>query len=154
MHKKLIQLAANKVGKNEHIDYMDICEDALFLEESDWGGDEENYEETFDYIKMEFEDVATVNKRKRTITFKDRETIKEMWKEHIKTTCKNAFKKIDEGQNCNAEYMLRKDMNEPFGMGGIYYFDYCRKASSLIADYLAGYIPQTVHIGAILDYHC
>ena len=45
-------------------------------------------------------------------------------------------------------------ITEPCGIDDLFHLGHCKKASTFLAEYLTGYWPRTMHIGAILDAHC
>lgn len=154
MHFNVIQISENPVHKDDRIDMWDIAEDPLFLDESDYGGDEKKYSDVIESIKRELEPFCVVNKKKRTITFRPKKTVEREWLQAIDDTLTQFKENIRNKAYSTAEYQLRSHIREPHGVDDLFYNRYCRKFSSVIADYLAGYLPKTLYIGAILDAHC
>ena len=150
---RIIQLSSDPIKEEDHITDCNICEDALFLMESDWGGDTLEYEDEIDDIASSFEEVADIDKDARTITFKDKDTIKEILREHVRKCCERFMKDTAEGRWTTAEYSLRSEITEPCGIDNLLHIGYCQKASTVLADYIAGYHPQTMYIGGILYAH-
>lgn len=150
---KIIQLSEKPIPEKEHISGSDVYDDELFNMESDWGGDTLEYEDEIDDIASSFEEVADIDKDAHTITFKDKDTIKEILREHVRKCCDRFMKNTAEGRWSTAEYSLRSEITEPCGIDDLLHIGYCKKASTVLADYIAGHHPQTMHIGAILYAH-
>ncbi len=150
---KIIQLSDKPVSEEEHITGRDIYEDALFLMESDWGGDTLEYGEAIDDIAEDLKKVADIDKEKRTLTFKDKETVKTVLREHVRRCCERFMEETEKERWSIAEYNLRSEITEPCGIDDLLHIGYCQKASTILADYIAGYHPQTMYIGGILYAH-
>lgn len=150
---KIIQLSNKPVSEEEHITDRDIYEDALFLMESDWGGDTLEYGETIDSIAEDLKQIADIDKEKRTLTFKDKETIKTILRDHVRRCCDRFMERTEEGRWSTSEMELRHEIVEPCGIKHHFHIGCSQKMSTVLADYIAGYNPQTMHIGAILYAH-
>lgn len=155
-HFNVIQICNEKPSKDFYISYDDISEDHVFLNETDYGGDSLSKEERANAlmkIKDQLRPYARVNRHTEAITFKDKELVKKRYLRSVKKSFKEFEKDLNEGHHCLAEYRLRQQVEE-LSSDDMFYTGYCRKFASILADYLAGYIPQTVYIGAILEAHC
>lgn len=150
---RIIQLSSEPIKEEDHITDCNICEDALFLMESDWGGDTLEYGEVIDDIAEDLKEVADIDKEKRTLTFKDKETVKAILRDHVRRCCDRFMERTEEGRWSTAETNLRHEIVEPCGIRHHFHTGYCQKASTVLADYIAGFNPQTMHIGAILYAH-
>lgn len=150
---RIIQLSSSPIKEEDHITDCDICEDALFLMESDWGGDTLEYDEAIDDIAEDLKEVADIDKEKRTLTFKDKETVKAILRDHVRRCCDRFMKGTEEGRWSTSEWELRREITEPCGIDHHFHIGYCQKASTVLADYIAGYNPQTMYIGGILYAH-
>lgn len=152
MHFNIIQLCATKPQKEELISESNIYEDPLFLQECEYGGDKKKVDnELLDVIKKELQPFATVNKKEKTIKFYDRKTVEEKYRETINDAVKEFNKDFDEGRYSTGELHLRQNVTELCHIDDLFYVYYCCKFSSIVADYLAGHLPQTLYIGSILD---
>lgn len=155
-HFNVIQICKEKPTKDDWISGNDIYEDGLFMSETDWGGDTLTAQErinALDSIKKQLSRYAMVNVRKKTIRFKKPEIVKRLWLSDVRKAYKEFAKRIKEGSFSTSEYRLRQDIAE-LSSGDLFYDGYCKKFASVVSDYLAGYLPQTLYIGAILDAHC
>jgi len=155
-HFNVIQICKEKPSKYDWISGNDIYEDGLFMSETDWGGDTLTAQErinALDSIKKQLSRYAMVNVRKKTIRFKKPEIVKRLWLADVRKAYKEFAKRIKEGSFSTSEYRLRQDITE-LSSGDLFYDGYCKKFASVVSDYLAGYLPQTLYIGAILDAHC
>lgn len=155
-HFNVIQLCKEKPAKTDWISGNDIYEDGLFMSETDWGGDTLTAQErskALESIKQQLSPYATVSKKNSTIRFKKPETVKRRWLAYVKKACKEFEKRIKEGSFSTSEYRLRTDIAE-LSSDDLFYDGYCKKFAAVVSDYLAGYLPQTLYIGAILDAHC
>ena len=154
MHFNIIQFSPERIKKDSYISESSLYEDYLFLLNSDYGGDEKDYADVIDAIQREMRPFATVNVRRRTIRFRSRQAVERKFRKGVNAAVKNFRKKMDDKAYWSAEYELRWGVTEPFGIDDLFFNNgYCQKISQVIADYLAGYLPQTLHIGAILNAH-
>lgn len=153
MHNKIIQISQNPVPENEFISDSSLYEDYLYLQLSDYGGDPIEYDRAIDSIESELEPIATVDRKARTITFKKRSVVLKAWKQDVKLTVKRFREKLSEKAYWTAEYGLRHGVMMSFDVEDLFYDGCCKTLSQVISDYLAGYLPRTLHIGAILDFH-
>lgn len=155
-HFNIIEIRRERPAKDERISYSDIREDNLFLSESDYGGDpltKEKFEQTLQKIKRQLKPVAYVNIRKRTIRFHKPDAVKKTFMKQVNKTVRSFRKMMEEGSYWTAEYSLREGVRELFS-DDLFYNGYCQKLSQVLVDYLAGYTPQILYIGNILDAHC
>lgn len=153
MHNKVIQISRTPVPENNFISDSSLYEDYLYLQMSDYGGDPVDFDEAIDSIERELEPIAVIDRTARTITFKKRSTVLKAWKQDVKFTVKRFRENLSKKAYWTAEYGLRHGVMMSFGVGNLFYDDYCKTLSQVISDYLAGYLPRTLHIGAILDFH-
>ena len=156
MHFNIIQISEQRVPKGDRIDYYDVGEDPMFLAETDYGGDErtgEDRRDALECIQNQIKEFANVDVKTATITFKEKKIVKRAWVRHINKAVKTFKESLSDGVAATAEYKLRTNIAE-LASGDLWYYRYCTKFADIVADYLAGYLPKTLHIGAILDAHC
>ena len=152
----VIQISATKPSKDQYICKSSLYEDNLYLSESDWGEDaltREQIEDALKKIQVQLKPFATVNRKKETITFKSPDIVKKNYMKQVETAIKTFQKKMQEGAYISAELNLRHDISE-LSSGDLFYTGCCQKLASIITDYLSGYLPKTIYIGAILKAHC
>ena len=155
-HFNVIQICQNKPSKYDWISGNDIYEDGLFMSETDWGGDTLNATKranALKSIKEQLRPYATVSTKNKTIRFRKKEVVKRRWLADVRKAYKEFEKNVKEGAFSTSEYRLRQDIAE-LSSGDLFYDGYCKKFAAIVGDYLAGYLPQTLYIGAILDAHC
>ena len=153
MHNKVIQISPKPVPQEAFISESSLYDDHLYLQMSDFGGDPVEYDEAIDSIERELEPIATVNRQARTITFKKRSVVLKAWKQDVKATFKRFRENLSKKSYWTAEHELRHGVMKTFDVDDLFYDGYCKPLSEVISDYLAGYIPRTLHIGAIIDFH-
>ena len=153
-HFNIIQLCKTRPSKDEHISISNICEDPLFLAESDYGGDEKDLMKVIGTIRDELRPFASVNVRNKTVRFRNRDAVEKKYIKTMNAAMREFRGNMKEKRFSTAEYHLRRDVTEPAGIDDLFYTDYLCKFSTVIADYLAGYLPQTLYFGAVLDAHC
>lgn len=152
-HFKLIQLLKEPADEDNRLRDYEINDDSRLREESD-GWDEEPLEEAIDSVECYLKEIGTVDKKKKTFTFFDKQTVKDKYIASMKSVFANWKKKINGGKIDLAEYQLRIGVKEACYIDDLFYYDgYIHYASALIADYLAGYIPETMHIGTVFNCH-
>lgn len=148
----IVELSTKKVPKDDRINGMAIYDDALFLRKSDWGGDEVKDEGiALNKLKRVLKPVASVNIRKRTVTFKKKETVLKKYKKAIKDIFKKRIEELNKGVCSHSGLTL--DIDEILGIEDIFYIDYCITAGDLLSEYINGYLPKKLYIGALLDGH-
>ena len=155
-HFNVIQICKEKPTKDDWIAGHDLYEDGLFMSESDYGGDTLTAQErieALESIKRQLSPYATVSTKNKTIRFRKPEIVKRRWLADVKRAYKEFEKNVKKGKFYISEYRLRQDIAE-LSSGDLFYDGYCRKFAAIVGDYLAGYLPQTLYIGAILDAHC
>lgn len=155
-HIAIIQLSTEKIDKDNYIDETDIYQDPLVEINTDYYGDKlsetEKREHLTYVLKSALKGYAKINMKKRTITFHKKETVKKKWLKDVNSTFKQFKKDIEKGRYSQAEYELRTKITE-LGNDDLFYIDYCRRFSTIIADYISGYLPETLYIGQMLDAH-
>ena len=155
MHFDIIQISTHKIAKDDYITHSDICEDELYLSESDWGGDERTGDDvtySLEGLKKAIKPFATVNVKGKTIRFHEPEVVKREWLKTVNANVEAFKKNLAEERYPTAEFELYDDSRK-LGVDVLFCNYYCMTLSRVIAEYLGGYIPQTLHIGAILDAH-
>ena len=151
-HFRVIEISLSHVPVSRTREELNIYEDHLFLSRSDWGGEPvDDYGYALERIKDELRKVATVNRRKRTIRFRSRNAVKNAYLKSLNTTFRKHKARLKEGV-CR-HYELRHAIDDICGIGDLFHTGYCQTGGQLIEDYLNGYLPQTVHIGTIIDAH-
>lgn len=160
-HSLIIQLTEKKVSKKEHITIFDINEDAVYLNNADYGGAEGNFKESFSEIKQKLGHLATFNKKKQTMTFRKETQLKRLYMDKVRKlylTIKNTLRQDGMPDVPNHRRVIQRI--ESLGTYNclLHYDDgsgaaRCHTAAEAVIDYLNGRIPRTMKIGAILDYH-
>ena len=152
-HFKIIQLDRDPVTEDNVMTEEDVNEDALLLMSSDgWEPDDEP--DAFQNVKSRLSKIGKVLIRKKTFTFTEKETLLKNYTESMESVFRNWRSKIESKQFTMGEFQLRTDVREACGVDDLFYYDgYLHNASGLIADFLAGYVPEKMHIGAIFDCH-
>lgn len=153
MHFNIIQLCPSRPGKDKRLSIGNICEDPLFLQEADYGGEEKILSDVIKTIQDELRPFATVNVRKKTVRFRSRPAVEKKYMKAVNATLREFRQNIKDRRYSTAESHLRNKITEPHGIDDLFYTEYCCKFSTVIADYLAGYLPQTLYFGAVLDAH-
>lgn len=150
---KTIQLSTEPVSKDNYINFGRICEDNLFLERSDYGGDPvEDEKEAIEILKKDLKGIGEVDVEKRTLTFRPKKEILEDYKQFVKRLYKEHKKFLKEG--CIQFWRFHRELEDFGAISDIFYINFCITPSYLVQDYINGYLPDVLHIGAILDAHC
>lgn len=152
-HYKIIELSPNPIKKS-NFDILDIEDDPLFLERSDYGGEKWDYKEVIDQIAKDLRPVAFVNKRRRTITFKSKKSVTKTYLKNISYTVREFRKHLMTGSGeIRDDYALHSNIDDVCGCIDLFYVHYCQTLSGVISDYLNGCLPRKLHIGRILSGH-
>lgn len=152
-HFNIIEISTEDVPASETARELPIWEDHLFLSRSDWGGQPvDNYPLVLKCIKNMMRKVATVNLRKRTIRFRSKSAVMKAYKRHLDAALREHKKRLKDGYCSN--WKLRRMVEDACGIDDLFYNGYCMTGGGLIEDYLNGVLPQTLHIGSIIDAHC
>lgn len=160
----VIQISEEKIEKDEHIDSYSIYNcgltesaDPLIAERSDYGGDERKFKDVAKRIQHDLRPIATVNIRKKTITFKPKEVLMKRYMSYLNKVVKE-HKAIAKEKGLIKHYNLKTAIEDVFGIDlvfrGTTSYTYCMTSGYLLAEYMNGYIPRVLHIGAILSCHC
>ena len=134
----------------------DIYNDPLLEAETEYYGDDLSKESKTNALKVlrdGMKPFAKVDIKKRTVTFLTKEDVKKNYVEFLEKELAILKENFDNGITSIAEYRFRRN-SQNLGLDDIFYNNddgYCRKFAGIAADYLAGYIPQTLYIGEILD---
>lgn len=153
-HFKIIQLVPEKEACKKAQIPFSLFEDPYYLERSDYGGEPVKYKEVIDRIAKELRPVAFVNKKKRTLTFKSKRSVREYFLRSVRRTVRELHKTLRTGQgNIGSHYRLRAALEDVCGCEDIFWLFYARPLSDILMDYLNGYIPRTVWFGEILNAH-
>ena len=149
-HFKIIQVSNVAIDEESYISDSDIFEDEVFNMNADYGGEPVNdYDKAMSDIKDELKDIATVDTLKRTITFKNKSSVRKVYAEHIRKQNKWLREELDRAV-CR-HYAFRRAVDEVCYCRDLFHHGYCQTSSSLVEDYLNGHLGRTLHIGAILD---
>lgn len=160
----VIQISKEKIEKDDHIDSYSLYNcgltestDPLIAERSDYGGDEREFKDVAKRIQNDLRPIATVNIRKKTITFKPKEILMKMYMSYLDKVVKK-HKAIAKEKGIIKHYDLKTAVEDVFGIDLVFHgttsYTYCMTSGYLFAEYMNGYIPQVLHIGAILSCHC
>ena len=71
----IIQLNVEKINKDDYINCMSTIDDSLIESHTDYVDDDVNDDERLKSVKYSVAPFATVNRARRTLTFKKRETV-------------------------------------------------------------------------------
>ena len=123
------------------------------LQETDYVDSVKKYNDAIDTIAKEVEPFATINKNKRTFTFRDKETVKKFYMDVIS----EAFLNHDENIRKGFPYPFFKLLQDIAGYCDFVYLhdgSYCVRMMSLISDYVfENSVPKVLYIGSIIDVH-
>lgn len=151
-HFNIIQLMPEKDA--DRINENALYEDHYFHARCDYGGNEKEYAEVIDTIKRELRPVAFVNKRKRTITFKSKNSVREYLIRNARKAVNELAKTLRTGKGeISSDWALRSRLEGVGCCEDFFHLDYCRPLSDILLDYYHGYIPKTMYIGTILNGH-
>ena len=159
-HLNIFQFSESPIRKEDYISDTDLYDsygsvDPLLAYTEYFGDEVEDRKEALESLKRELEPYAQVDIASGVIRFHEKPIVKKAFMEKISETFEK-FKTKFGNENASshdlsmAEWKLRHEVCE-VGVSDIFYSSYCRHFSVMVADYLAGYIPQTIYIGAILD---
>lgn len=150
----VIQLDTKPVPEHEQISFCVLEDDNLYLSRCDYDMESRAIEEVDEWISDSFGEIATVDVAKRTLTFRDKDTVRNAWMERIRNAYDTLMESVPQGRYATPEYFFRTEVTR-LGIDSLpFYFGYCHNPSELVADYLQGTIPDTLHIGAVLEGHC
>ena len=151
-HFNIIQLMPDKDANR--ISEGTLYEDVYFKSRCDYGGDEKEYAKVIDTIARELRPVAFVNKRKRTITFKSKRSVREYLLRNARQAVGELTKKLRTGEGeISSDWALRSRLESVGCCEDFFHLDYCRPLSDILLDYYHGWIPKTMYIGTILNGH-
>lgn len=156
-HINIIQVSGYPVEKENYIDETDLYDsfgsvDPL-LADTEYYGDPvvgEKRKNALEQLKKAMEPYALVDVNTGIIQFRDTKTVKESMLEKIEQAFQSFKKHFQNNEVSMAEYQLRLD-TRTIGVQDLFYGSYCQNFSTVAADYLAGYTPKTLYVGAILD---
>lgn len=154
-HFKIIQLSEEPVSEENGngLSEFEINDDPLLLMNSD-GWEEENYPHTIDDVRDVLSELGKVNKMKKTFKFFKKDKIRKKYIRSMESVFENWRKKMDNCETTMAEFQLRTYVREACWVDALFhYHGYLHSASQLVTDYIAGYIPETLHIGTVFDCH-
>ena len=154
-HFKLIQLSKEPVKKSlgNYMVEEDLYNEPLLELNSDgWEVDGSKYAlEAACYMLGK---IGSCDMKKKTFTFMPKDELKKKYMESMEETFKNWREKMARKEYSDGEYQLRTYVREACGVDSLLYYEgYCHSASTLIADYLSGSLPDTMYIGTIVDCH-
>lgn len=169
MYSKIIQLTTRRLKKNEHLTAFDLTEDLCLKAHSDYAGSEYVIGDVIDSIASELQPVAFVNKNRRTITFKKEKTLEDRILRNqiaVHRDTKRGFRGNAVTTLGAAGYRSHKAVLKGIETVGVtdILFHYgengandetasCHTLSEMLFDYLNGYLPRTLKIETVLDYH-
>lgn len=154
-HNHIIQLLEEPFTEENGIDEESVWEDNRFNMKFDYTCGEKVDEERIKAIrrlKEEIKPFATVNVGKGTITFRKTEVVKKHFLREINRLTKEIKIKIMDNKFDSANYIMRNNMVS-FGFDGLFYKDFCIPTSTIVSDYMSGWLPKTLYIGTIIDAH-
>lgn len=152
---KIIQLSEEPVNEENgnKITEFDVNDDPLLNMNSD-GWDEADEPDVIDDVRSILSELGKVNKMKKTFKFFKKNNIKEKYIQSMESVFENWRKKMANGEITMAEFQLRTYVREACYVDALFYYHgYLHSASQLIADYIAGYLPETLYIGTIFSCH-
>lgn len=146
----IIQLNVEKINKDDYINCMSTIDDSLIESHTDYVDDDVNDDERLKSVKYSVAPFATVNRARRTLTFKKRETVIAYYLNVIESAFEQHRKDIRDG--LGYPYwrlrMLIDGVNDD-----IVWYGCGQRMLDVIADYINGDIPRVMHIGAIMRGH-
>ena len=154
-HFKLIQLSKKPVKKSlgNYMVEEDLYEDPLLELKSD-GWEVDKSKDALEAACYMLGKIGRCDMKKKTFTFMSKEELKKKYMESIEETFENWKQTMAKNLYSLGEYLLRTCVQEACDVNSLlYYENYCHSASSLITDYLSGYLPDTMYIGTIVDCH-
>ena len=152
MHFNIIQLDTGKIPRDERITNFSLCDDTLLARKSDYVDDPIPYDEDLHkVIKHELSPFATVCRKKRTVTFRDRETVMKNLTKRIDRVFRKFMKESKKGRV--NYWSLVNELEGGTGADLIYINGYCHRLYDVLEDYLKGYLPKELHIGGIISAH-
>ena len=153
-HFNIIQISSKPVPQEGRINEMNIYEDGLFLDRSDWGGDPvADDESAMESIARALSPIAETDVKARTITFRPKEEVARKYAEYVQKETERHLETIRTTGSPDWWAFHRKIENV-FGISDLFWNDSCQCTGRMLEDYLDGWLPQTVHVGAILSAHC
>ena len=150
---KIIQLSPVPLEEYELMDHVDIDDDPLLNSISD-GWEEDDRKHGLQDAFYALKEIGTVNRKSRTFSFFGKEKIKKRYAESMERVFMLWRNKMNAGKAGLAEYQLRTFSREACEIDALFYYqDRLHGASCLIADYLDGTLPSTLHVGSVFDAH-
>ena len=158
-HFNIIQLYRD--GENSKLDFFDCIDDPLIETETDFVNDTayegEERKEAIARLKEAISPFADVDIDNETLTFHDKQTVEEQYVRHVKAAAEMLQKKFAEKKYTIGRKILEggiKEWVKKLTCGDLFFCDGCGQTlSSILTDYLGGYMPETLHIGDIFDAH-
>lgn len=154
-HFKIFQVSEEPVPVDEHINECQLYEDELFNTRSDWGGDAVTGEEkkrAILHLGESMKDIAVVDAEKETISFLPKKDVLSFYEKHVRRLFDQHIGDIAKGVDSYRRF--HRDLEDVVDSAPLFYDTYCKSSSYLVQDYVNGYLPQVLHIGAVLDAHC
>lgn len=158
MHFNLIEISSTSIPRKDCHDCINgLYDDPTFIAHADHGGEPVmDYEKELYDVAADLAEVATVNRRKRTIRFHSKKSVIRAILRSESKAFRNRRKELLETGKSNTSYLVTK-IERACRITNLYYradgINSCFTGSELIDDYLNGYLPQTIHIGRIADAH-
>ena len=152
-HLHIVEISTERINKKDcHREIWNLYDDSVFTKTCDWGGNPvDDYDRALTDVKVDLKAVATVNLRRRTITFRSREAVLNAYRKSGSRAVRRHGEALKKGFCEN--YKLLKDIEYPCGIRNIYHKDYCLNGGDLIEDYLNGHLPKTLYIGTVCNGH-
>ena len=152
-HIHIVEISTERIPLRDcNREIRDLNDDSAFLDSCDFGGEPvDNYDKALKQIQADLREVATVNIRRRTIRFRSKNAVVRAYRRSIARAYREHLLAVRDGHISN--YTLKKRIMRSCGIYNLYYKDFCLNGGDLIENYVDGYLPQTLYIGAICDGH-
>lgn len=153
-HFDIIQLYRD--GESSKLDFNDFIDDPLIKTETYYVDDiakGDQRKEAITHLKKVISPFANVDIDNETLTFHDKQTVEKRYIQQIKEATEAFQKHFTENRHFVGRIRL-KDSIDNLTCGDLFFYDgYGRTLSSILTEYLDGYMPETLHIGDIFDAH-
>ena len=141
----------NRDGEN-----YDCIDDPLLQIETDYVGDTakgDQRKKAIAYLKKTISPFADVDIDNETLTFHDKQTVEDQYVRHVKAATEAFQKDFAEKLHILGRMRL-EDCIKNLTCSDLFFCDgHLQPLSSILTDYLDGYMPETMHIGNIFDAH-
>lgn len=156
---KIIQISAKPVTEDERISDFDLGEDDIINMRSDYIQSEKPWDDELgERIRQELSAIATVDIRKKTITFLPKEILRKKCLDWVQKAVED-YKKDMGDKTCTVRHhRLQQKIEDFFGIDSLFWGtgenEFAMTSGYVIDDYLSGLIPQKLYIGTVYTAHC